>query len=139
MSGFLIGVILVPAIDQAVKRLVCARVGSRAIPLGGLGELRPVHTRIWAMRVGGSTSLRAMWTAWAGAAAISAAVSVSVPEAEWWFGLMVGGALSHALETSVRGTICDYVCLRFWPAFNVADVAIVAGAAGLLFALAGAV
>ena len=38
--------------------------------------------------------------------------------------------MSHALETSLRGCIIDYVRLRFWPAFNLADVAITVGAAG---------
>jgi signal peptidase II len=53
------------------------------------------------------------------------------------FGLMLGGALSHALETSVRGSVCDYVCLRFWPAFDLADVALAVGALGLGVQLIG--
>ncbi len=32
----------------------------------------------------------------------------------------------------MRGSVSDYVCLRFWPAFNLADVAITVGAIGLL-------
>jgi lipoprotein signal peptidase len=45
-------------------------------------------------------------------------------------GLLLGGSLSHLLETTRRGWICDYVCLRFWPAFNLADVALTAGTIG---------
>ena len=44
----------------------------------------------------------------------------------------MGGSLSHGIESSSRGWICDYVCLRFWPAFNIADVAITVGACGLV-------
>jgi lipoprotein signal peptidase len=40
--------------------------------------------------------------------------------------------MSHALETSLRGGICDCICLRFWPAFNVADAAITVGATALV-------
>jgi len=32
--------------------------------------------------------------------------------------------------------VCDYLCPRFWPAFNLADVALAAGAAGALVQLA---
>ena len=28
--------------------------------------------------------------------------------------------------------VSDYVCLRFWPAFNLADLALTAGAIGIL-------
>jgi hypothetical protein len=30
-------------------------------------------------------------------------------------GLLLGGSLSHAVESSLRGSIADYVCFRFWP------------------------
>jgi lipoprotein signal peptidase len=32
----------------------------------------------------------------------------------------------------MRGGVSDYVCLRVWPAFNLADVAITVGAIGVL-------
>ena len=41
----------------------------------------------------------------------------------------------HALESPVRGVVSDYICLRFWPAFNLADVAIVAGGIGVIVTL----
>jgi lipoprotein signal peptidase len=50
-------------------------------------------------------------------------------------GLLLGGSLSHAVETSLRDAVSDYVCLRFWPAFNLADLALAAGAIGALFNL----
>jgi lipoprotein signal peptidase len=36
------------------------------------------------------------------------------------------------IETSRRGRVCDYLCLRFWPAFNLADAAISIGAVGFV-------
>jgi signal peptidase II len=40
--------------------------------------------------------------------------------------------LSHMIETSRRGRVCDYLCLRFWPAFNLADAAISIGTVGFI-------
>ncbi|MFO0547034.1 MAG: signal peptidase II [Polyangiaceae bacterium] len=44
------------------------------------------------------------------------------------FGLIVGGALGNALDRIFRGYVVDFVHLAHWPVFNVADVAVVAGA-----------
>lgn len=49
------------------------------------------------------------------------------------FSLILGGALGNALDRVVRGQVIDYIDFHVggwhWPAFNLADVAIVAGAA----------
>jgi lipoprotein signal peptidase len=42
------------------------------------------------------------------------------------------------MEGSLRGSVTDYVWLRFWPAFNIADVAITAGAIGMAIELSRA-
>lgn len=48
------------------------------------------------------------------------------------FSLILGGALGNALDRAVRGQVVDYLDFHLggwhWPAFNLADVAIVAGA-----------
>jgi lipoprotein signal peptidase len=62
-------------------------------------------------------------------------VSAAIPSSTIFVGLLLGGSLSHAVEASLRGAVSDYVCLRFWPAFNLADVALAAGAIGALFNL----
>ena len=53
-------------------------------------------------------------------------------------GLVValGGATSNMLDRAGRGAIVDFIALGWWPAFNLADVAIVAG---VLVALAAVV
>jgi signal peptidase II len=42
-------------------------------------------------------------------------------------GLLVGGALGNIVDRIREGAVVDFVKLPAWPAFNVADVAIVAG------------
>ncbi len=55
----------------------------------------------------------------------------------WAFGLIIGGALSNALDRAVHGAVADFFHFhlgRFsWYVFNIADVAIVAGVALLLY------
>lgn len=52
-------------------------------------------------------------------------------------GLIVGGALGNGLDRLVIGGVSDFVSLHaygyYWYVFNVADAAIVAGVAGLLY------
>ena len=55
-----------------------------------------------------------MWALWAVGAGALTVVSGLMPSCAWASGLVVGGALSHAAEVSLRGSVCDYVCLRFW-------------------------
>jgi signal peptidase II len=50
------------------------------------------------------------------------------------YALLIGGALGNILDRLVRGYVVDFIHLRYWPVFNVADIAIVAG--GLLLFLA---
>lgn len=47
-------------------------------------------------------------------------------------GLIVGGALANVMDRIVGGTVVDIFDLGWWPAFNIADVCIVLGVAGLL-------
>lgn len=43
-------------------------------------------------------------------------------------GMLLGGAAGNLLDRVLRGGVTDFVDLPAWPAFNVADIAIVAGA-----------
>lgn len=138
MSTLVAATLLVPIVDQAVKRLAGSRLAARPISLGVMGELRIVRSRIWMRRGSRPASLRAMWGIWVAAASASVAIAAVLPDVAWTFGLLVGGALSHALETTLRGTVCDYVCLPFWPAFDLADVALTAGLLGIGFELVSA-
>ena len=77
-----------------------------------------------------------MWTIWVGGRrCIGASCTSWLPIVQLFAGLLLGGSLSNAVESSLRGTVSDYVCLRFWPAFNLADLAVAAGAVGILHEL----
>jgi signal peptidase II len=53
------------------------------------------------------------------------------------FGLLIGGAIGNALDRLIHGAVADFVSLHWgtwnWYIFNVADIAIVAGVALLLY------
>jgi signal peptidase II len=53
-------------------------------------------------------------------------------------GLLIGGSLSNLVDRVRLGHVTDFLDLRFWPAFNLADSFIVAGVAILLGALVAA-
>ena len=46
--------------------------------------------------------------------------------------LALGGATGNLLDRLRRGAVIDFIALGWWPAFNLADVAIVAGVAAAL-------
>ena len=50
-------------------------------------------------------------------------------------GLVIGGSLSNLIDRVRLGHVTDFLDLRFWPAFNLADSFIVVGVAILLVAL----
>ena len=50
-------------------------------------------------------------------------------------GLLIGGSVSNLVDRVRLGYVTDFLDLRFWPAFNLADSCIVAGVALLLAAL----
>lgn len=51
------------------------------------------------------------------------------------FALLVAGAAGNALDRLVRGYVINFIHLRCWPVFNVADMALVAGIALLVLSL----
>lgn len=44
------------------------------------------------------------------------------------FALVLAGALGNVLDRAVRGYVVDFIHVTRWPVFNVADIAVVAGA-----------
>jgi signal peptidase II len=55
-----------------------------------------------------------------------------LPPAEPWLavglGLVLGGAMGNALDRVLSGAVTDFIDLRVWPVFNLADSAISVGA-----------
>jgi signal peptidase II len=53
------------------------------------------------------------------------------------FGMVAGGALSNLADRIRDGAVVDWLDPILWPAFNLADVAIVVGILGLLYVIEG--
>ena len=53
-------------------------------------------------------------------------------------GLLIGGSMGNLVDRLRIGHVTDFLDLRFWPAFNLADTFIVVGVAALLLALVAA-
>ena len=119
-------------IDQALKLLIRAD-RFESVRLGPYASLQVVHGRLWGHRFSERRSL-ALWL-WVPSAAALVVGSAWIPSSGAFVGLLLGGSLSNAMEAQLRGSVTDYVCLRFWPTFNLADVALTVGATGILVEL----
>lgn len=42
-------------------------------------------------------------------------------------GLIIGGAVGNLVDRLFRGRVVDFIDFSWWPVFNLADIAIVAG------------
>lgn len=49
------------------------------------------------------------------------------PVAEIALGLFIGGSLGNKADRLFRGGAIDWIDVKIWPIFNIADIAIVAG------------
>ncbi len=82
----------------------------------------------WALLVFKAVAVVLLWIWLARVGSRLAAVSL---------GLIIGGALGNAIDRLAYGAVADFVLLHaggfYWYVFNLADTAIVAGVAGLLY------
>jgi signal peptidase II len=52
------------------------------------------------------------------------------------FACVVAGAIGNVADRAARGHVIDFIHVRFWPVFNVADVLVVAGVGVLIWSTA---
>jgi len=114
--------------DLATKALVARHLRTATISLGPVGSVHRVESRRH-HRSSNQIILLAVWCA-----ALLCAILLRLRLG--WFqgqgaalglGAAFGGAAGNLFDI-VRGRpIIDFIDLRFWPAFNVADIAIVLG------------
>ncbi|WP_294519950.1 signal peptidase II [uncultured Anaerovibrio sp.] len=52
---------------------------------------------------------------------------------QYGVGLLVGGAIGNLYDRLQNGLVVDFLDFRFWPVFNIADVAICVGAGLIMF------
>src|SRR5262249_30809355 len=106
--------LLIPFADQAIKALLRQQLGDRVVSLGPLGSVRVIDAPIWWERGGFRPTPPMLWIAWLAGAGALLALANQIPGSEWCAALLLGGSLSHTIETSRSGRVCDYLCLRFW-------------------------
>ena len=124
-------------IDQALKlALVATLPDGRTVRLGSLGLIRPTRragTLAGAMGLPRGL-LPVLWVAILVVILLAAPLLFESRLAWVALGGALGGAAGNLLDLFFRGGVVDYVDLRVWPAFNLADVAIVIGVLGAFVA-----
>lgn len=130
---------LVLAADQAVKGCVAAALRERRLVFSTpVARIRPVLThRTLAGRLGLRPALLSL--AWLGCVLLVVlggphAGRFQGPLSQAALGAALGGAAGNLVDLFVRGGVVDYLEVGAWPAFNLADVAIVSGVIGALLA-----
>ncbi len=132
-------VALVVAADQAAKALVGSvlPVGASVPVIPGVLALTHVHNPgvAFSLLRDVPASLPAALTAVLLALLFGRPRWVP-PPAQAGLAVLCGGAVGNLVDRVRIGAVVDYVDLRVWPVFNLADVAVTAGAAAVLLALA---
>ena len=120
----------VVVVDQASKNIVTARLDEGTATLRTIGGIRFQLIANRRFPWGDWKGVRVMTAAWAAMIAVGAAVSnrMDVPWASIALGASLGGAAGNVIDGLRRGAVIDFIDLRVWPVFNVADAAIVGGA-----------
>ena len=125
------------ALDQLSKRLVIAGVDR--------GDSNAVFPGVEIVRV---SNKGVAFGAFSGRPVVMVIVVAALAGLILWFvlhldrplvwlptGLLLGGALGNIIDRVRDGAVTDFIKLPLWPAFNVADMAIVAGVVSLLIVL----
>jgi signal peptidase II len=128
--------------DHATKRLATTQLAGRpAVTIvGGAVSLRYVENRDSAfglLRRLAPTTRRPLLVA-------ASLVATALVVALWWqrrrsgwlghlaFALVLAGGVGNLVDRAFRGYVVDFVHVRYWPVFNVADAYLVVGIALLL-------
>jgi len=124
--------VLVLLADQWSKRTVLTHAADRVVAVGPLLKIRFVpHWHNLDAVAGSRAALLVTW----GLALVSAVILYLFgswfqgPAALFGLGLAFGGAASNLLDILWRGYVVDFIDLGWWPVFNLADMAIIAGLA----------
>lgn len=142
--ALLIGaIVLTVALDQATKALVQANLAYREFV-----EITPFFNLCHAVNHGAAFSFLGSQGGWQVLffAAIALAVTGGILRYLWRNAagpvmtaslvLLAGGAVGNLIDRVTLGVVVDFldfhVGVHHWPAFNVADIAICTGAAGLI-------
>ena len=142
----LVSAALALALDQGSKLwlLHVFGIGERQLPI----PLAPFFdlTMAWNKGVSYSWFTANSWAGWAALVAVTLTATLFLGVWMWRattaltavsLGLIVGGALGNLIDRLAYGAVADFFHFHVgqfsWYVFNIADVAIVAGVAGLLY------
>ena len=134
---YIAGFVLI--VDQASKQAILGRFADRRLPAGrrgpvirfvanpriGLGLFRTLYPLImlWSVSVLGiALAMHALTFSHGDIVQIGA-------------GVALGGATGNLLDLLRHGAVVDFIDLRIWPVFNLADLAILSGVITACFAL----
>ena len=115
--------------DQISKALVMSRTAT-SVREGPIYSIQHVINRRGIIAsFGGRTTLLAIWAVSITAAALvlHCGILVAGTLGSIGIGVAIGGATGNLFDQLRRGAIVDFIAIGRWPAFNVADAAIVSG------------
>ena len=133
---------IVLVLDQATKALAVAVLSERTIDLGVM-DLRLVRNlnAAFSLPVGIFPGFYLVVTAVVAVVVLRALPQTDRLSVAAAFGMVLGGSLGNAVDRATRapgfpdGAVVDFFDLRWFPVFNIADSAIVCGAALLALLL----
>ena len=138
LAGVVAGAVVV--LDQATKQIVVANVerGSRSSVFLGV-DLTYVRNKGVAFGAfgGGGGLVTALTLGAVALLALYFAFHTSTPYLWLPFGAVAGGAFGNLADRLRDGGVIDFIDPILWPAFNLADAAIVLGILGLLYVIEG--
>ena len=128
------------AADQATKAIVRGSIG-RTERVDVLPGLDLVNTRNTGVAFGffssGGTVVAVVAAVALAALLVFFATHLERPLVWLPTGLLLGGAAGNLIDRAREGAVTDWFDLPYWPAFNLADVAITFGVLTLLYVLEG--
>ena len=117
----------VVVLDQTTKASANRRLQDRAATIGGVG-LRLVANRGFPW--GSTAGVRALTVLWV-LMIVSGTIVAARLDVVWAsiaLGASLGGATGNVIDGNRRCAVIDFIDLRVWPVFNLADAAIVGSA-----------
>ena len=129
----------VVAVDQLSKSWAQSHLASHSISIFGPVKLRLEYNTGFAFSLGrGHPYIIAMFVLLALAVLAYATFKVAKTTMLIGIALLAGGALGNFVDRIFRnngGGVIDFIYLRFWPTFNIADAAVVLGVVVIAFGL----
>lgn len=134
--------VVVAALDQATKALALSSLapGESTNVFFALDLSLSRNTGIAFGALGGASGAVIAALVAVAVAALLAVFAARATRPLLWLpvGMVLGGAAGNLIDRARIGAVVDFIDPTFWPAFNLADTAIVLGVLGVLYVAEGA-